>query len=223
MVQGRRGRLRLGTFPTASARLVPHAVARLIRDRPDADITLDEAEPDDILPLVLAGDRDLALVYTYDLVPRTWPTDLTVIPLLAEALLLLLPETHPAVRHHTIRPDDLANARWIASKDGTAGATCLTRLCATHNFTPKTTFRSNDYGVVQALVAAGVGVALVPALGYEPRPGTAARRLRGTQVQRHVAVVHRTANTNPLLRDALAAITAACALVEGEYLTLAGQ
>jgi DNA-binding transcriptional LysR family regulator len=219
MVQGRRGRIRLGTFPTASARLIPHAIAKLTHDRPNADIALDEAEPDDVLPLVLAGDLDLALVYTYDLVPRTWPTDLTVVPLLAEALLLLLPETHPATRHHTIRPDDLTDANWITSKDGTAGATCLTRLCAAHNFTPRTTFRSNDYGVVQALVAAGVGVALVPALGYQPRPGTAARKLRGTQVQRHVAAAHRTANTNPLLRDALAAITAACALAAGEYLT----
>lgn len=219
MVQGRRGRVRLGTFPTASARLVPHAVARLTRDRPDADIALDEAEPDDVLPLVLAGDLDLALVYAYDLVPRTWPTDLTVVPLLSESLLLLLPETHPATRHHTVRPDDLEDARWIASKDGTAGATCLTRLCAAHGFTPRTTFRSNDYTVVQALVAAGIGVALVPALGYTPRPGTTARPLRGTRPRRHVSAVHRTANTNPLLRDTLAAVRTACELVQNEHLT----
>jgi len=219
MVQGRRGRIRLGTFPTASARLVPHAVARLTADRPDADIALDEAEPDDVLPLVLAGDLDLALVYTYDLVPRTWPDDLTVVPLLDEALLLLLPDDHPAARHRTVRPDELKDVRWIASRDGTAGATCLTRLCAAHGFTPRTTFRSNDYGVVQALVAAGVGVALVPALGYTEHPGTTARGLRGTRLGRHVAAVHRKANNNPLLRDALAALTAACDRARNDHLT----
>ncbi|PRY42330.1 LysR family transcriptional regulator [Umezawaea tangerina] len=221
LVTGRRGRIRLGTFPTASARVVPHAVARLTHDRPDAEIRLDEAEPDDVLPLVLAGDLDVALVYAYDLVPRTWPDELTVLPLLDEALLVLLPDGHPAARHQTVRPDDLRDARWIASRDGTAGSTCLTRLCAANGFTPRITFRSNDYGVVHALVRAGVGVALVPALGYEPQDGTQARPLRGTVLRRHVSAVHRTANTNPLLRDALDAVVAACALVEGEHLTRA--
>jgi DNA-binding transcriptional LysR family regulator len=217
MVKGRRGRVRLGTFPTASARVVPHAVARLSHERPEAEIRLDEAEPDDVLPLVLAGELDLALVYAYDLVPQTWPDELTVLPLLEESLLLLLPDGHPAARHASVRIEELRDARWIASRDGTAGATCLVRLCAAAGFTPRITYRSNDYGVVQALVRAGVGVALVPALGVQS--GTHVRPLRGVHVRRHVSAVHRSANTNPLLRDALAAVTAACALVEGEHLT----
>jgi len=221
MVKGLRGRVRLGTFPTASARVVPHAVARLSHERPDAEIRLDEAEPDDVLPLVLAGELDLALVYAYDLVPTTWPDELTVLPLLDEALLVLLPDGHPAARHREVRVEDLRDERWISSRDGTAGSTCLVRLCAATGFAPRIAFRSNDYGVVQGLVTAGVGVALVPALGYEEQQGCQARPLRQTGLRRHVSAVYRTANTNPLLRDALAAVTAACALVEGEHLTRA--
>lgn len=221
MVKGLRGRVRLGTFPTASARVVPHAVARLSHERPDAEIRLDEAEPDDVLPLVLAGELDLALVYAYDLVPRVWPDELTVLPLLDESLLVLLPDGHPAAKHGEVRIEDLRDERWISSRDGTAGATCLVRLCAATGFTPRIAFRSNDYGVVRGLVSAGVGVALVPALGYEAQPGCQARPLRQMALRRHVSAVYRTANTNPLLRDALAAVTAACALVEGEHLTRA--
>ncbi|WP_433263343.1 LysR family transcriptional regulator [Actinosynnema sp. CS-041913] len=217
LVKGLRGRLRLGTFPTASARVVPHAVARLAADRPDAEILLDEAEPDDVLPLVLAGSLDLALVYAYDLVPRTWPAELTVLPLLDETVLVVLPEGHPANRPQ-VRVEELREERWISSRDGTPGATCAVRLCAAHGFTPRIAFRSSDYGVVRGLVQAGVGVALVPALGFEPLAGIVGRPLRGKPLRRHVFAVHRTANANPLLRGALAALGSACDQVAGEHL-----
>ncbi|MEV0680629.1 LysR family transcriptional regulator [Actinosynnema sp. NPDC050436] len=218
LVGGRRGRVRLGTFPTASARVVPHAVALLVTERPDAEIGLDEGEPDDLLAQVLAGTIDLALVYAYDLVPRTWPEELTATPLLDEALLVVLPDGHPAGRAQ-VRVEELADERWISSRDGTAGATCAVRLCAAHGFTPRISFRSNDYGVVCGLVRAGVGVALVPALGYQPTAGVVGRPLRGKPLRRHVFAVHRTTNANPLLRDALAALGSACDQVAGEHLT----
>ncbi|HUQ61893.1 LysR family transcriptional regulator [Lentzea sp.] len=216
MVQGLRGRLRIGTFPTASSRVVPRALARLSADLPDAEIRLDEAEPDDVLPLVLTGELDLALVYAYDLVPRTWPEELTVVPLLDESLLVMVPVAHPAAKNN-VKLEDLKDERWIASRDGTAGATCLTRLCAAAGFAPRIAFRSNDYEVVQSLVAAGVGVALVPALGYKALPGTHAMQLRHKPLRRHVHVVHRTANTNPLLRDAVSALQEVCENAVGDY------
>lgn len=209
MVQGLRGRLRIGTFPTASARVVPKALAKLQAELPGAEIRLDEAEPDDVLPLVLAGELDLALVYAYDLVPRTWPEDLTVLPLLDESLLVMVPSAHQAAKNN-VKLEDLKDERWIASRDGTSGATCLTRLCAAAGFAPKIAFRSNDYEVVQSLVAAGVGVALVPALGYKELAGTHAMPLRHKPVRRHVHIVHRTANTNPLLGDAVNALQEVC-------------
>lgn len=218
MVQGLRGRLRIGTFPTASSRIVPKALARLQADLPDAEIRLDEAEPDDVLPLVLTGELDLALVYAYDLVPRTWPEELTVSPLLDESLLVMVPADHPAAKNN-VKLEDLKDERWIASRDGTSGATCLTRLCAAAGFAPRIAFRSNDYEVVQSLVAAGVGVALIPALGYRPLPGTHAMPLRHKPLRRHVHVVHRTANTNPLLRDAVKALHDVCHNAVGGYIT----
>lgn len=209
MVQGLRGRLRIGTFPTASARIVPKALARLQAELPGAEIRLDEAEPDDVLPLVLTGELDVALVYAYDLVPRTWPEELTVLPLLDESLLVMVPSGHQAAKNN-VKLEDLKDERWIASRDGTAGATCLTRLCAAAGFAPRIAFRSNDYEVVQSLVAARVGVALVPALGHKELPGTHAMPLRHRPLRRHVHVVHRTANTNPLLRDAVTALQEVC-------------
>jgi len=217
MVQGLRGRLRIGTFPTASSRIVPKALAKLSADLPDAEIRLDEAEPEDVLPLVLTGKLDLALVYAYDLVPQTWPEELTVLPLLDENLLIMVPVDHPAAKSPG-KLEDLKDERWIASRDGTSGATSLTRLCAAAGFAPRIAFRSNDYEVVQSLVAAGVGVALVPALGYKALAGTHAMPLRSKPLRRHVHVVHRTANTNPLLRDAVNALREVCENAVGDYI-----
>ncbi len=218
MVQGLRGRLRIGTFPTASSRVMPKALAKLSADLPDAEIRLDEAEPEDVLPLVLTGQLDLALVYAYDLVPQTWPEELTVLPLLDESLLVMVPAEHPAAKNN-VKLEDLKEERWIASRDGTSGATCLTRLCAASGFAPRIAFRSNDYEVVQSLVAAGVGVALVPALGYKALPGTHVMPLRHKPLRRHVHVVHRTANTNPLLRDAVNALREVCQNAVGGFIS----
>jgi len=127
-----------------------------------------------------------------------------------------VPVEHPAAKNN-VKLEDLKDERWIASRDGTAGATCLTRLCAAAGFAPRIAFRSNDYEVVQSLVAAGVGVALVPALGYKALPGTHAMQLRHRPLRRHVHVVHRTANTNPLLRDAVSALQEVCENAVGDY------
>ncbi|GCD92635.1 LysR family transcriptional regulator [Embleya hyalina] len=218
VVQGRSGRLRLGTFPTAGERLVPSAVAELTRSHPGAEILLDEAEPDDLLPQVQKGDLDLTLVFAYDLVPRVWPVELTVFPLIEETLVVLVPAGHHALRRSDgIDLADLADERWVASRPGTAGATSLFRICAVHMFAPRVAFRSNDYDVVQGLVAAGAGVAIVPGLAYQPREGMVAVPLAQTPSHRRVFALYRTANHNPLLKAALDAFVLAGRGLQGRF------
>ncbi|MFI6580962.1 LysR family transcriptional regulator [Embleya sp. NPDC050493] len=209
VVQGRSGRLSLGTFPTAGERMVPYAVAELTRLHPTAEILLDEAEPDDLLPQVQSGDLDLALVFAYDLVPRVWPKELTVLPLVEETLALLLPKGHPALREDGVDVGELAEERWVATRAGTAGATSLFRVCAAHRFAPRVAFRSNDYDVVQGLVAAGAGVAIVPGLAYQAREGVVGVPLAHTPSHRRVSALYRTANRNPLLTAAMDAFVSA--------------
>ena len=217
LVQGRVGRLRLGTFPTAGERLVPHAIAVMTRAHPTAEILLDEAEPDDLLPELLKGALDIALVFAYDLVPRQWPGEVTVLPLVEETLTLLLPDGHPAYRDGEVHFGELAGERWVASRLGTAGSTSLARVCAAHRFEPKIAFRSNDYDVVQGLVAAGAGVAIVPGMAYQSRPGVLGLALPHLPSHRRVSALYRTANHNPLLGAALEAFVLASSRLEGDF------
>ncbi|GAA0339587.1 LysR family transcriptional regulator [Actinoallomurus spadix] len=216
MAEGRIGRLRLGSFPTASQRLLPIGLASYARAYPSVEILLDEGEPDELIPLVRAGELDLALVYRYDLVPRAWPGDLEETPLLAEELLLLLPERHPLAIAGPVALGDLAHETWVAAREGTAGASCLRRLCAEAGFEPQLDYRSNDYGVIHGFVRSGLGVALVPALAHLPGEGVVATRLDGVTARRHVLAAHRPAAGNPAVTGAVDTLRQAAARLAGD-------
>ncbi|MFF3768093.1 LysR substrate-binding domain-containing protein [Streptomyces sp. NPDC001922] len=202
LATGTVGRLRLGSFPTASVRLVPAALTAFAASHPRAEILLEEGEPDELLGPLADGDLDVALVYEYGLSPRQWPDGLTARPLLREDLLLLRP------RDSGLGADlpELSGARWVTSREGTAGALSLTRLCAAAGFTADVGFRSNNYDVVRELVSAGFGVAVVPALGHLDDERILATRLTRRSAHRTVVALHREAGSNPLLGAVLGAL-----------------
>ncbi|MFP5345752.1 MAG: LysR family transcriptional regulator [Actinomycetes bacterium] len=212
IASGRVGRLQLGSFATASARVLPQALAAFARGHPDVEIRLDEGEPDELLPLLQVGDLDVVLVYRYDLVPRRWPRRLLETELLHERLLALVPDHHELSAQQSVALDELASATWIAPREGTAGAACLARACAAAGFAPRIAYRSNDYDVVQGLVRSGLGVAVVPALAHDRSGGSArALPLAGLQLERHVSALSRPESTTAAVTDALAALQEAAA------------
>jgi len=213
---GQKGLVQLGSFPTASAAILPRALAELSRSRPGTKITLSEGEPDELLPELLDGDLDLQLVYRYDLFPRAWPDQIVETTLMDENLVLCVPAGHPLARSRTVPLRELDDETWIASRPETSGAQALLRLCKTAGFTPDIAFRSNDYAVVCGLVARGLGIALVPALGCVPDPGMRMLRLSRRSPQRHVTVLCRSTNTNPLVKVVLRELTSAARHMEDE-------
>lgn len=209
LAAGHFGRLRLGSFPTASVRLVPAALAALAADHPAAELLLEEGEPEELVPLLVDGELDVALLYEYGHVPQRWPDDLAIVPVLREALLLLTHHRHVSARGTPVQLSALRSENWVASRAGTAGATTLERLCAAEGFTPDITRRSNNYDVVRRLVGADLGVAIVPALGHIPDERIHAQAVGSPLAYRRVLLAYRKANSNPLLPRALRAIKAA--------------
>jgi len=191
LTDGRLGRVRVGSFPSASRGLLPDAMADFHGSFPEVGINLDEGEPDELISLLLANEVDMSLVYRYDLVPSRWPRSLGVVELLEEDLVLLLPEGHRLAESEDGRVElaELRDLPWISARQGTAGARCMERLCAMRDFEPRVTIRSNDYDVVRGFVRARLGVALVPALSHVESPGVTAMRLDVPEVRRHVALL----------------------------------
>lgn len=210
MAVGDAGRLRLASFATANARVLPDVLAALVARHPAAEVQLDEGEPDEVEDGVLDGSLDAAVVFEYDLDPRRWPTELRVTELLAEPLRVALPDSHPLADADRVELGDLADDAWICTREDTAGARCLVRLAAAADFVPGIVFRSNDYSVIRDLVARGLGTAVLPGLAADDER-VRIKPLAGTQRFRRVKVLHREHNGNPLLPVALDHLSKACA------------
>jgi DNA-binding transcriptional LysR family regulator len=164
----RGGRLRLASFPTAGATLVPLAIAEFARRHPAVELTLREAEPEESLPLLKAGDLDVALAFEYgDVLPDSQARlldGLDTVHLLDDPMSVALPIGHPLEQKRNLRLSDLAGERWIrCDATGICGAVTIA-ACERSGFYPEQAFQTNDYNVAQGLVAAGVAISLIPEL-----------------------------------------------------------
>jgi DNA-binding transcriptional LysR family regulator len=151
--------VRLAAYPSAAATLVPRAVAGLRARAPEVDVELAEAEPPEALALVAAGDADLALVFSYDADP-VGETGLRYAALGRESVGLVLAADHPLAARRRLALADLAGEPWIVGCER-CRAHAL-EVCAAAGFEPRVRHVSDDYVVVQNLVAVGLGVTLLP-------------------------------------------------------------
>lgn len=194
------GRVRLAAFPSALATLVPDVVARLGRDHPGLDVGLVEAEPPEALAALRRGAVEVALVFEHDRSPADLE-GLVAVPVLAERLHLVTArvggddagpgadgvggtdgtadaDAGPGVSDEaSLEP--LADADWIAGCERCRAD--LVARCERAGFTPRVAFETDDYVAVQALVAAGAGVSVLPGLALRAHrhPGVAVSRLPG--------------------------------------------
>lgn len=161
---GHGGRLRTASFPSAGATLMPQAIARFRAAHPGVEVTLAEGEPDEIAPRLRAGEFDLVLLYEFEGVGERLGAGIRRFELLDDPMHLALPRDHPLAKRERLRLEDLREEAWIQTSADTLCARHVVRSCHEAGFEPTVSFESDDYQTVQGLVAAGVGVALIPEL-----------------------------------------------------------
>lgn len=159
----RGGQLRAASFPTAGATLMPLAIATFRTRHPDVELTLVEGEPEQIAPRVAAGELDLALLFEFAEAPER-QEGLDRLELLHDPMYLALPGGHRLTHRRRLRLEDLRGEAWIQTSRQSACARHVVHSCLAAGFTPNVSFESDDYQTIQGLVAAGVGVALIPEL-----------------------------------------------------------
>jgi DNA-binding transcriptional LysR family regulator len=195
----RGGRLRMASFPTAGATLMPLAIASFRASYPGVELTLEEGEPEEIVPRLRAGELDLALLFDFA-GEIALPEGMTLLELLEDPMYLALPRRHALASKAAVRLEDLGREAWIQTSSASPCARHVVRCCHAAGFEPSVTFETDDYQTVQGLVAAGVGVALIPELALS--------------VVREDIVV-RTLAPRPPVRRVIAAIPAGARLVPG--------
>jgi molybdate transport repressor ModE-like protein len=185
----RGGRVRLASFPSAGATLVTEAVSRFQRQHPEVELSLSEGEPDATVPALKRGDFDLAVVFDYEhrQAANILGEGLDRIHLLDDPMRVVLPANHPLARRKTVRLEQLADEAWVGGCGGGVCQAMVMHWCADAGFEPNIAFESDDHNVLIGLVAAGVGVALLPQLalrmGY---PGAESRPVTGPPLVRRI-------------------------------------
>ena len=183
----RGGRLRIASFQSAGATLVPHAVKAFHDRHPKVELSMIEAEPDEAQVRLRSGDIDLALVYDFEPLPDTLGDDLELTPLIDDCYDAVLAVDHPLAARKRIRLADLADEPWIASSPQCGCRGITDRACHDAGFDLSVAFEADETMAAQALVAAGVGVTIFPRLALNPlHPGVVARSLGASAPVRRI-------------------------------------
>jgi DNA-binding transcriptional LysR family regulator len=195
----RAGRLRMASFPSAGATLMPLAIARFRQRHPDVALALAEGEPEEIAPRLRAGEFDLALLFEFPGERERHGARLRTRLLLEDPMLVALPAEHALAGKRALSLGDLREQDWVQTSATSPCARFVVRACLAAGFEPKVTFESDDYETVQGLVAAGVGVALIPRLALtHVHPGIVVRALSPrSPARRVVAATLVVAGTSP--------------------------
>jgi molybdate transport repressor ModE-like protein len=171
LARGAAGPLRIGTYQSVGNKILPALLRRFSAQLPDVQIELRESHADDeLLSAVERGELDL----TFTMLPPT-EGPFETLELMRDPYVLLVPATSPLAgkRHVSLR--EIGQQPLVTNKACRSVEEVHAHLRA-RGIEPNVTFRSDDNGTVQGVVAAGLGVALVP-------------RLTVDETDAHVAVI----------------------------------
>src|SRR4051794_20080660 len=158
----RGGRLRMASFESAGATLMPMAIALFREQHPLVELSMTMGEPEETEPQLKTGEVDLVIGFG----PRLGAEDgIERHLLLEDPMLLVLPRDHPLANKRSLRLADFAEDSWIGGRPDCECNRLIYGACSRAGYEPRMAFETDDYAAVQGFVAAGVGVSLIAELG----------------------------------------------------------
>jgi DNA-binding transcriptional LysR family regulator len=185
------GEVRIATFQTGGEMLLPGLFTQMA-SVPEVELVIS-----DVMGHVVDFAR---LVPDHDLVISDAPTteaswlerNLQVVPLMTEPLDVALPESHPLARKASLSPRDVAGESWIGVPHDNPFDRVLGQVVAATGEPVRVTQRIADNGIVEALVAAGHGIAILPRFTTRGHGnGLVTRPLVGIRARREISAVLR--------------------------------
>jgi DNA-binding transcriptional LysR family regulator len=150
----RAGRVRLAGFQTVLSTLVPKAAAELSRSHPGIELNLVDAHPVEGLKMLRSGHVDIALIFRHADTPLE-EEGFRLTHLLDDPLYLVSDQPHQRLEDHR-------DSAWVGGCERCRAATIT--ACERAGFSPRIAYSCDDTVVVQSLVAAGMGVAILNGL-----------------------------------------------------------
>ena len=159
MAGGAKGRCRIGSLPSVAAYLLPQAIARFQQHYPGVDLQLKEALQWQVLEWVSQGAVDFALMG----LPVS-DMQLQSTALLQDEFVLMVPQGHDFTGRRAVGIAELVHEQFILYPKGAGGRDLFMEACRQAGFDPQVVFESDDRETILGLVAAGVGVTIMPRL-----------------------------------------------------------
>jgi DNA-binding transcriptional LysR family regulator len=186
----RAGRVRLASFPTGGASLIPPATAAFGERYPGVELVLSMAEAPESRELLRTGEVDIALLLESGFEPDSQNERIERVHLLDDPMYLALPVDHPLAAKRKVRLADLADETWMHGSHSSSScpdAAIFLRACHGAGFEPRVALQNDDYAAIQGFVAARVGVSLIPQLALQSvRDDIVIRALTEPRVVRRV-------------------------------------
>jgi DNA-binding transcriptional LysR family regulator len=159
------GDLEIAGFATAARAILPQTVARLRKDHEQLRLRVSERQPDEAIRLVVAGHLDIALVNDWMNAPLVLPDGLERLLIMNDAVDLAVPAEHPLAQRTSVELTELCAEPWITWPHGAICHEWLTQTLRQHGLTPEVTHTAEEHQTQLAMVAAGLGIAVMPRLG----------------------------------------------------------
>lgn len=157
-----RGSVAVGVIPTIAPYLMPGYATRFMRQYPDARLRIVE----ETTPVLVENLRDLSI----DLAVLALPLrhkEFETFPLRTEPLFAVLPQDHPRAAAKSLALKDLRGESFVMLRDGHCFRGLSIAACARARVTPRIAFESDQFSSLLGMVAAGVGVTLVPEMAID--------------------------------------------------------
>lgn len=185
------GEVHVATFQTAGEMLLPGLFTRMATV-PEVELVISDLVGQLVDFTQLIPDHDVVIADSPTTSSSWIDRNLRVVPLMTEPLDVALPEDHPLTRKASLSPKDVVGEAWIGVPSDDPFDQVLSQVVAATGETVRVTQRIADNGIVEALVAAGHGIAILPRFTTRGRGnGLVTRPLVGIRARREISAVLR--------------------------------
>ena len=176
-----RGSVAVCVIPTVSPYLIPSYTAAFAKKYPDAKLRIVE----ETTSTLVEGMRNLSIDVAILALPLRHK-DLELFPIRTEPLFAVMRKDHPRASAKSLSLKDLREESFVMLRDGHCFRDLSIRTCTRAHITPNIAFESGQFSSVLGMVAAGVGVSLVPEMAIDRNVGCRYVRLSDAQATRTI-------------------------------------
>ena len=176
-----RGSVAAGVIPTIAPYLMPRFTAAFAKKYPEAKLRIIE----ETTPVLIESLRNLSV----DLAVLALPLrhkEFELFPLRTEPLFAVLPKDHPRANAKSLALKDLRGEPFVMLRDGHCFRDLSVAACTRARITPRIAFESGQFSSLLGMVAAGVGVSLVPEMAIDPNASCRYVRLSDARATRTI-------------------------------------